>query len=123
MKATHLITLLLGFFISLATYSQEQIENQNKKIMKTYVIEREIPDAGKLSQEELKGISQKSNQVLLEMATDIEWQHSYVTDNKVFCVYKAENKELLVEHAKKGGFPINNINELSTIINPTTANK
>lgn len=132
MKAVHLTTLFFAFFISLGMYSQDQAEVRIKmhnemmkkeKAMKTYVIEREIPNAGKLTQEELKGISQKSNKVLSTMGPGIEWQHSYVTDDKVFCVYKAENKELLVEHAKKGGFPINSINELSTVINPATAKK
>jgi hypothetical protein len=91
--------------------------------MKTYVIEREIPEAGKLNAEQLKGISQTSCGVLKEMgAANIEWQHSYVTEDKVYCVYKALNKELLKEHAKKGGFPANKISELSTIISPETAN-
>ena len=91
--------------------------------MKTYVIEREIPEAGKLNAEQLKGISQTSCSVLKEMgAANIEWQHSYVTEDKVYCVYKALNKELLKEHAKKGGFPANKISELSTIISPETAN-
>ncbi len=89
--------------------------------MKTYVIEREIPEAGKLTQDQLKGISQKSNEVLSQIGTSIEWLHSYVTDNKVYCVYKAESKERIKEHAKKSGFPANNISELSEIINPSTA--
>ena len=88
--------------------------------MKTYVIEREIPNAGKLTQEELKGISQKSNEVLSAMGHGIEWQHSYVTDNKVYCIYKPKNERLLKEHAEKGGFPANNISELSTTIDPDT---
>ena len=113
-----IVTLLM------ASHSMAQT-NSNKKseeIMKTYVIEREIPEAGKLTQEQLKGISQKSNAVLTEMGTGIEWVHSYVTENKVYCVYKAENKEAIKEHAKKGGFPANNISELSTTINPSSAN-
>lgn len=89
--------------------------------MPTFVIEREIPDAGKLSPEELKGVSQTSCSVLEEMGTDIEWQHSYVTENKVYCVYKALNKELISEHARKVGIPANSINRLSTIIDPKTA--
>ncbi|WP_343487496.1 DUF4242 domain-containing protein [Allomuricauda sp. d1] len=132
MKTKYVLTLMLGLFISLAAYSQDQTEMRKKmqkemmqkeNPMKTYVIEREIPDAGKLTGEQLKGISQKSCSVLKEMGSGIEWLHSYVTDDKVFCVYKAENKELLVEHAKRGGFPVNSIQELATKIGPETANE
>lgn len=90
--------------------------------MKTYLIEREIPGAGKLSPEQLKAVSQKSCSVLDEMGPKIEWQHSYVTGDKIFCIYKAENKELIREHADKGGFPANNILEISSVISPATAN-
>lgn len=89
--------------------------------MKTYVIEREIPNAGKLTQDQLKGISQTSCGVLKEMGPKIQWMHSYVTGNKIYCVYKAENEELVKEHAKKGGFPANNINEVAGVISPATA--
>ena len=91
------------------------------KTMNTYVIEREIPDAGKLKAEDLQGISKTSCSVLKELGPDIQWLHSYVTDNKIFCVYKAENEEILREHAKKGGFPINSVHKLSTVISPETA--
>lgn len=89
--------------------------------MNTYVIEREIPNAGQLSAEELKGISQKSCSVLKELGPEIEWVESYVTDNKIFCVYRAENEDILRAHAMKGGFPINKINLLSAKISPATA--
>ena len=89
--------------------------------MKTYVIEREIPGAGKLTAAELKAISQASCSVLEEIGPQIEWIHSYVTGEKLFCVYKAENEELIREHAKQGGFPVNKINELGTMISPATA--
>jgi hypothetical protein len=89
--------------------------------MKTYLIERDIPDAGKLSPEQLKAISKTSCNVLKEMGPQIQWIQSYVTGNKIFCVYKAENEELIREHAKKGGFPANQINEISTVISPATA--
>jgi len=122
--------LVLVFLSSATTFSQEQEViyakmakeqmNQKQKTMKTYVIEREIPNAEKLTQEQLQGISQKSNEVIAEMESGIEWLHSYVTDNKVYCVYKAQSKELIREHAEKGGFPVNNISELSTTINPET---
>lgn len=91
---------------------------KNKKM---YVIEREIPGAGKLTSEQLKGISQTSCNVLKEMGSEIEWQHSYVTGDKVYCVYTAPNKEMVYEHAKRGGFPANSIEEVATIINPQTA--
>jgi len=90
-------------------------------VMKTYLIERDIPNAGALSHAELKGISQKSCAVLKEMGPDIKWLQSYVTGDKIFCVYQAENEELIREHAKKGGFPANTITEIKTTISPATA--
>ena len=86
-----------------------------------YVIEREIPGAGDLSADELKGISQVSCGVLEEMGSDIEWLHSYVTGDKIYCVYMASNEELVREHAKKGGFPANSVAKVGTIIDPSTA--
>ena len=86
-----------------------------------YVIEREIPGAGDLTAEELQGISQVSCGVLEEMGSDIEWLHSYVTGDKIYCVYLATNEELVREHAKKGGFPANSVAEVATIIDPATA--
>ncbi|MEM9078230.1 MAG: DUF4242 domain-containing protein [Bacteroidota bacterium] len=91
--------------------------------MKTYVIERIIPGAGDLTAEQLKGISQTSCTVLEEMGPTIEWKHSYVTGDKVYCVYKAENKALIEQHAKKGNFPANSISEVATTISPQTANQ
>ncbi|HEV8285350.1 MAG TPA: DUF4242 domain-containing protein [Chitinophagaceae bacterium] len=90
--------------------------------MKTYVIEREIPDAGKLTTGQLKAISRASCKVLKEMGPSIEWLHSYVNGNKFYCVYKAENEELIREHAKKGSFPANTISEISSVISPAYAN-
>ena len=89
--------------------------------MKTYLIEREIPGAGKFTPEQLKAISQKSCDVLKEMGPQIQWIQSYVTGDKIFCVYKAESEELIREHAKKGGFPANTIIEVSSGISPATA--
>ena len=89
--------------------------------MKTYLIERDIPGAGKLTPEQLKAISKTSCKVLKEMGPQIEWIQSYVTGDKIFCVYKAENEELIREHAKKGGFPANQITQISTEISPATA--
>ena len=89
--------------------------------MPKYVIEREIPDAGKLSPEQLKGISQVSCGELSKLGPQIQWKHSYVTENKIYCVYIAPNKEMIIEHAKQGGFPANVVTEVTTIIDPTTA--
>ena len=123
MKTIKLIIVLIVFTLN---YTQaQQKENQttikNNDAMKTYVIERIIPGAGDLTAEQLKGISQTSCSVLKEMGPIIEWQHSYVTGDKVYCVYKAENKELVEEHAKKGGFPANSIREVKATISPVTA--
>jgi len=89
--------------------------------MPKYVIEREVPGAGKLSAEELKGISQKSCGVLREMGSQIQWQESFVTDDKVYCIYIAQNEEAVREHAQKGDFAINNISEVKAVIDPTTS--
>ncbi|OUR95294.1 hypothetical protein A9Q84_15755 [Halobacteriovorax marinus] len=89
--------------------------------MPKYVIEREIPGAGNLTQQELHGISEKSCEVLQEMGPRIQWVESYVTEDKVYCVYIADNKQLIEEHAKKGDFPANQISEVKNIIDPTTS--
>jgi cell division inhibitor SulA len=91
--------------------------------MPKFVIEREIPNAGKLSPEELRGISQKSCGVLRNLGPQIQWVQSYVTDDKVYCVYIAPNKEMVREHAKQGGFPANRISEVKSVIDPTTAER
>jgi hypothetical protein len=89
--------------------------------MPKFVIEREIPGVGGLSPEDLQGISQKSCSVLAELGTEINWIHSYVTDDKIYCVYIAPNEELVRKHAELGGFPANSIAEVKSIIDPTTA--
>ena len=89
--------------------------------MPKYVIEREIPGAGKLSQSDLKAISQKSCGVLSNLGPQIQWVQSYVTGDKIYCVYYAANADLIREHAQKGGFPANAINEVTSIIDPVTA--
>ena len=89
--------------------------------MPKYVIEREIPGAGKLSSEQLKAISQTSCGVLSTMGPEIQWVESYVTTDKIYCIYNAPNQEMIREHSKKGGFPANAISEVTTIINPATA--
>jgi len=89
--------------------------------MPKYIIEREIPEAGKLSAEQLQGISQKSCGVLQNLGPQIQWVQSYVTDDKIYCVYIAPNEEMVREHAKQGGFPANRVSEVKGIIDPTTA--
>ena len=89
--------------------------------MPKFVIEREIPGAGKLTPAELKGISQKSCGVLREMGPEIQWLHSYVTGDKLYCIYIAPNEEAVREHAKKGGFPANSVAQVTSVIDPTTA--
>ena len=89
--------------------------------MPKYVIEREIPGAGKLTPEQLKGISQTSCGVLSNMGPQIQWVHSYVTDDKIYCIYNAPNEEMVREHAKQGGFPANSVSKVSSIIDPVTA--
>ena len=91
--------------------------------MPKFVIEREIPNAGKLSPEELRGISQKSCGVLRNLGPQIQWVQSYVTNDKVYCVYIAPNKEMVQEHAKQGGFPAHRISEVKSVIDPTTAER
>lgn len=89
--------------------------------MPKFVIEREIPGVGGLSPEQLKGISQTSCGVLSEMGPQIQWVHSYVTTDKIYCVYNAPNEEMVLEHAKRGGFPANSVSKVSRIIDPVTA--
>lgn len=131
MKKLNLLLGLIAFVavlnLSSCTQSKEssadtiraemQANNQN-----LYVIERDIPGAGKLTAEELKGISQISCGVLEEMGSEIQWLHSYVTGDKVYCVYTAPNEDMVREHAKQGGFPANSVSKVATVIDPSTAN-
>ena len=89
--------------------------------MPKYVIERVIPDAGKLSTDQLQAISQTSCGVLQKLGSQIQWLESFVTDDKIYCVYIAPNEEMVREHARQGGFPANRISAVRTIIDPTTA--
>ena len=120
-----ILIFAIMLFLASASIAQTTTASNNSTtktpIMKTYLIERDIPGAGKLTPEQLKSISQKSCSVLKEMGPQIEWIQSYVTGDKIFCVYKAENEELIREHAKKGGFPANVITEVGTEISPATA--
>jgi Protein of unknown function (DUF4242) len=117
------VQLLVGCLLltGAAALAQGPAANKPQSEMKTYVIERNIPGAGQFTPEKLKDISKTSCSVLKEMGPSIQWVQSYVTGDKIFCVYKAENIELLKEHAKRGGFPITNIYEVSSVISPATA--
>jgi hypothetical protein len=89
--------------------------------MPKYVIERELPGAGRLTPQELQGVSQKSCGVLRNLGPSIQWVHSYVTADKIYCIYNAPNEKMIREHASQGGFPANRISEVTSIIDPTTA--
>src|SRR6202021_3158643 len=115
-----IVSMLFTGFVCLAQ-TASVAEKTNDKTMKTFVIERNIPGAGQFSPEKLKSISITSCSVLKEMGPGIQWLQSYVTPEKIFCVYKAENIEMIREHAKKGGFPANAIYEVSSVISPATA--
>lgn len=105
------------------TSSAESIRTEAKATNHNmYVIEREIPGAGNLTPEDLKNISQKSNGVLNEMSSEIKWMHSYVTGDKIYCVYSAPNEEMVKEHALKGGFPANSVSKVAVVIDPSTGN-
>lgn len=89
--------------------------------MPKYIIERELPGAGDLGDDQVQGISQKSCQVLGELGPQIQWVESFVTDDKIYCVYIAPDKEMIEKHAKEGGFPANKISKVRRMIDPTTA--
>ncbi|HET9000748.1 MAG TPA: DUF4242 domain-containing protein [bacterium] len=89
--------------------------------MPKYVIERDVPNAGKLSPQELRALSQKSCGVLSKMGSQIQWVQSYVTDDKIYCVYIAPNEQMVREHAKQGGFPANRVSAVKNMIDPTTS--
>jgi hypothetical protein len=91
-----------------------------EKVMKKYVIERDIPKVGSLEREQLKAASAKSNEALRQVGAGIQWQESYVADDKTFCIYLAENEGLIHKHAELSGFPASKITEIKTMIDPTT---
>jgi hypothetical protein len=91
--------------------------------MPKFVIERDLPSAGRLTPQELQGVAQKSNAVICDLGPEIQWVHSYVTADKIYCVYVAANEEIIREHARKGGFPANKISAVIEVIDPTTAER
>ena len=116
-KRLSILTVAL-FLITIAVNAQSKTSKTDE--MKTYVIEREIPGAGAFTPEQLKTISQTSCGVLKQM-DGIQWVNSYVTDDKIYCVYIAPNEEMVLEHARQGGFPANSIHQVSAVIDPITA--
>jgi uncharacterized protein DUF4242 len=116
-----LVVILFTSMTAMAQTTAAKHHSSKSTKMKTYLIERDIPNAGKLTPAQLKAISQKSCSVLKHMGPQIQWLHSYVTEDKIFCVYRAENEDLIREHAKEGGFPANVITEIGTTISPATA--
>jgi len=124
--ATRLQFQLVAFRISgsfaSAGCDKIQIKIQPKqKPMPKFIIERELPGAGKMSADELHGISQKSCSVLNQLGPQIQWLESHVTNDKIYCIYIAPNEEMIREHARRGGFPANRISEIKSVIDPTTA--
>jgi hypothetical protein len=89
--------------------------------MPQFVIERDMPGVGQLGADDLKGASQKSCSVLRDLGPEVQWVHSYVTDDKIYCIYRAPSEDLIREHAETAGFPANSISEVRTVIDPTTA--
>jgi hypothetical protein len=114
------LALLLSV-VACKNKSTAKPEEKQLSVMPMYVIEREVPGAGKMTQQQLKELSQKSCEVLRQMGSDIEWDHSYVTEDKLYCVYRAKDSSLIKMHAKLGNFPANKITLAGTIITPKTA--
>lgn len=123
---SRLCFLLLASFILVATGCKENdkpkpVQASTLSVMPMFVIEREVPGAGKMDQQQLKDLSQKSCDILRQMGSDIEWDHSYVTEDKIYCVYRAKDSSLIRKHALLGHFPANKITIAGTIISPKTA--
>ena len=117
-----IISSCILFAATITLNAQKDGPKKNtKRELATYLIEREIPGAGQLTDEQLQGISKKSCTVLDEMGPSIQWLQSYVAEDKVFCIYMAESEELIRQHAEKGGFPVNKISLLANTISPETA--
>jgi hypothetical protein len=123
MKFTKLIlTPVLTLMLAASAFATEAVTPETLPAGEhMYVIERVIPGAGDFTADKLKSISQTSCGVLSQMGSKIQWLHSYVTGDKIYCVYVAPNEEMVREHAKLGGFPANSVSEVKTIIGPETA--
>lgn len=122
MNTCRVVALLAGLALPLPGLTQfvNEWDMKRSSNMQEYVIERDLPGAGKLSAAELQAISRKSNGVLSKMGPDIQWVQSFVTGDRIYCVYRAESEDAIRRHAKDGGFPANKISRVTTIIDPTT---
>jgi hypothetical protein len=107
--------------VSAATAQTATSKPEGQAVMQRYIIERDIPGAGKLTLDDHRGGAAKSNRVLREMGPDIQWVHSYVAGDKIYCLYNATSEALVREHAARSGFPANKITPVSMIVDPTTA--
>ena len=115
---TYTMTAVLGVKKEVPEYTPP---NHREKAMPKYVIERDIPNVGSVTPEQVTAISQKSCSVLNQLGPQIQWVHSYVTQDKIYCVYIAPNEEMVREHARQGGFPANRVSEVKLVIDPTSA--
>jgi Nickel responsive protein SCO4226-like len=124
MNVYRVVALLTGLALPLPGLTQAVYEWDMKRSseMPQFVIERDLPGAGTLSAAELRNISRKSNEVLRKMGSGIEWVQSYVTGDKIYCVYRAESEDAIRRHARAGGFPANKISRVMTTIDPSTGN-
>jgi len=114
-------SILVFFLIGCKNKTEAKTDQKSLTVLPMYVIERDVPGAGKMTPLQLKDLSQKSCDVLRQMGADIEWDHSYVTEDKLYCVYWAKDTSLIRMHANLGGFPANRITLAGTIISPKTA--
>jgi Nickel responsive protein SCO4226-like len=101
--------------------AHEQPSSSQEDAMPKYVIERELPGAGQLTPQQIQAVAQKSCSVLRNLGPEIQWVHSYVTQDKIYCIYNAPNEQLIREHARQGGFPANRISEVKSVIDPTSS--
>jgi len=120
MAMTHR-SIVLASCLLLASAAFSQGSTKEAPMLEKYVIERDLPGAGKLSATELQAIARKSNGVLATMGPGIQWVESYVTGDKIYCVYRAQSEDAIRKHAEAGGFPANRVSRVTTVIDPTTA--
>jgi hypothetical protein len=113
--------MALAFCLAFASAAFAQSDSRQVPPLEKFVIERDLPGAGRLSAAELQSIARKSNGVLAGMGPGIQWVESYVTADKIYCVYRAQSEDAIRKHAEAGGFPANRIARITSVIDPTTA--
>ena len=121
MQRHSIVLTVLLLAVSTATAQTATSKPEGQAVMQRYIIERDIPGAGKLTLDDHRGGAAKSNRVLREMGPDIQWVHSYVAGDKIYCIYNATSEALVREHAARSGFPANKITPVSMVVDPTTA--